>query len=175
MYDICLEGVSNAGKSFWFHPLKKLYRFYGELDTSNGYQFFYQDCVNKPVIFFEEPNLIPEAAQKFKLVAEDEPTFVSMKNKEDELLQRIPVIITTNNPIWKWCPGEEEALRNRMFYYKLEEPAHFLKDWGEPHPGIYQLLWENKTLSDFNEYCTEPEFPEDDIDELKKNKRITNT
>ena len=143
---LCLEGVSNAGKSFWTRPLKRIFRFYGEMDTQAGYRFIYQDCVNKPIIFFEEPNLIPEAAQKFKLIAEGENTYVSIKNKEDELLERTPVILTTKNPLWKWCNAEEHAFKNRMYYFIFNRACPALMDFGEPHPLIYKLLLDNKNL-----------------------------
>ena len=146
---LCLEGVSNAGKSFWTRPLKRIFRFYGEMDTQAGYRFIYQDCVNKPIIFFEEPNLIPEAAQKFKLIAEGKNTYVSIKNKEDELLKRTPVILTTNNPLWKWCNAEEHAFKNRMYYFIFNRACPALMDFGEPHPLIYKLLLDNKNLQEF--------------------------
>jgi hypothetical protein len=44
-------------------------------------------------------------------------TEVAVKFRRPETLTRTPLLITTNNPIWRFCTGDEEALRNRMFIF----------------------------------------------------------
>ena len=123
----CLQGPPNSGKSYVLRSLVQWFQFFGEVRGGANYNFLWQDCLDTALIFIEEPYITPEIVEQCKLVFEGAATKVHVKMRGDAELKPTPVFITCNNVPWRWCGGEEGALRARMHYYNCKE-APFLRD-----------------------------------------------
>lgn len=74
--------------------------------------------MTKPVILISELTIATtEMAEQYKQVFAGETIFVNVKNRNAEILTRKPVILTTNQPIWRHIPQERDAFRNRCFIF----------------------------------------------------------
>nr|QTE03792.1 MAG: nonstructural protein 1 [Emberiza pusilla Chaphamaparvovirus] len=109
-----IQGPSNTGKSSFVAGLKQILP-YGEISNGNTFQF--EGLLGAYFGFWEEPLLSPEMAEKFKQIAEGMTTVIAAKYKKPQALGRVPIMITCNSDLWKWCQGEEEMLRNRSWHY----------------------------------------------------------
>jgi len=109
---IVLYGASNTGKSAFIRGLK------GVMSTGeivNGQVFQFEGLINKKLGVWEEPLISSEAAEKTKQVLEGMPTAIPVKYKKPHQLPRIPIIITTNHPLWRYCSAEELPFKNRCW------------------------------------------------------------
>jgi hypothetical protein len=88
------------------------------LEAISRREFAFQECLSKPVILISELTIATqEQAEVYKQVFAGETIFVNVKNRHAEIMNRKPVILTTNYPVWKNVPSEMEALRNRCFVF----------------------------------------------------------
>lgn len=117
---IVLQGPSNTGKSAFIRGLKGVMSC-GEI--VNGQVFQFEGLVNKKLGVWEEPLISAEAAEKTKQVLEGMPTAIPVKYKKPHQLPRIPIIITTNHNLWRYCNAEELAFRNRCWILSWEHPS----------------------------------------------------
>lgn len=137
-----LEGEPNAYKSFVMRSLLPWYLTYGEVQGTGNYNFAYQGCIDKPLIFMEEPMLEPCSIEQAKLVLEGAPTQVNIKMKGPSILAGTPVIITSNNPLWKWCDSAKEALKARMYHHKVKTYTKEAGLQGKLNPGWWRMRYE---------------------------------
>ena len=118
-------GQSDAGKTFWTDPLI-IPDLCGQVITSAD--FMWQECTGKDLILVPELTLSKyDQVEGFKKISEDLPTMVNVKNKPAVLLQRTPMLVTTNTYPWKFFNDEEEAIKNRMFFHEVKK-----YDWNNP-------------------------------------------
>lgn len=111
-----LCGRSNAGKTYFTNALLPLTHHIGSHITSKDFAF--QECLTKPVILISELTIATqEAAEQYKQVFAGETIFVNVKNRNAEILTRKPVILTTNQHIWRHIPQERDAFKNRCFIF----------------------------------------------------------
>nr|QTE03754.1 MAG: nonstructural protein 1 [Turdus pallidus parvoviridae sp.] len=138
-----LQGATCAGKSWLLRSLSYFYPFYGEVHGMGNYNFAYQGCLDKALIFMEEPMLEPSTVDHAKQVLEGAQTLVNVKCKAPQLLQPTPVLITSNHDLWKWCPGERETLMTRMYLYHCKR-APWLKEIKKSlNPTFWWELYHN--------------------------------
>ena len=143
-----LQGPSNAGKSYILRTLRYISVAYGEIHAGDNNAFQFQNCINTNLIYIDEPRISPEIAEQMKLVLEGCPTKVKVKCKDDEILNRTPVIMTSNSNVWRWCAGEERAFKNRMFLYRLTQPCDWLKKCQKAlNPFMWVALFNEKLLN----------------------------
>nr|QTZ83156.1 MAG: NS1 [Turdus pallidus parvoviridae sp.] len=141
-----LQGATCAGKSWVLRSLTYFYPFYGEVHGMGNYNFAYQGCLDKALIFIEEPMLEPATVDHAKQVLEGAQTLVNVKCKAPQLLQPTPVLITSNHDLWKWCPGEKETLLTRMYLYVCKR-APWLKALTKTlHPGFWWRAYHNWSI-----------------------------
>jgi hypothetical protein len=118
-------GESDAGKTFWTDPLI-IPDICGQVITSAD--FMWQECTGKDLILVPELTLSKyDQVEGFKKVAEGMPTLVNVKNKAAVLLQRTPMLVTTNSYPWKFFNDEEASIKNRMFFYEVRK-----YNWNSP-------------------------------------------
>lgn len=112
-----LIGPADTGKSVFFSSLHEIFRFANRL-TSDGL-FTFANAPNADVIYHEEPFITNETVEVAKLVYEGNPnTTVAVKNRGAQRLnKKIPVLITANSPIYKYCSGQKIPLDARMYVY----------------------------------------------------------
>ena len=122
-----LQGVSNAGKTYWMSPLFHQSHLKRQTIVSTDFKFMH--CINKEVIEIPELTLTKmDEMEELKKVFEGLPTQVNVKNKPSALLERIPVILTTNSVPWKFYSEEKAPLQNHMFGYALYQPSNVLEN-----------------------------------------------
>ena len=137
-----LQGQSNAGKTYITNSLIPNKDKIGSHISSKEFPFM--ECVNKNLILINELTIKDQAeAELYKNILGGEATFVNIKNKPGELLYRKPVIITSNELLWRYITNERLAFLNRMFpYLHLKESTQIKKytPHGIPTPRYWQLL-----------------------------------
>ena len=115
-----LHGMPNAGKSYIARSLCLLGRYFCEI--SNSASFTWQMLEFQRLAIVEEPCFTPENVEFFKKLAEGHRTQVQVKGAQDVFIDRTPMIVTTNNHLWQYASGEEDALRARMYVYENLKP-----------------------------------------------------
>lgn len=144
-----LEGPPNAGKSYILRTLRHISHAFGEIHAGDTNAFQFSNCINVNLIYIDEPRISPEIAEQMKLVLEGCPTKVKVKNREDEMLRKTPVIMTSNSPVWKWCTNEKKAFQARMIYYNLKKPCEWLKQCTKNlNPNIWTELFKEKIVEE---------------------------
>uniref|UniRef100_A0AAU7E1K9 NS1 protein n=1 Tax=Miniopterus bat parvovirus TaxID=3141923 RepID=A0AAU7E1K9_9VIRU len=106
-------GPPDTGKSVFASSLHNCFRYANRL--ANDGLFTFANAINADCIYHEEPFITQETMQTAKLIYEGNPsTPISIKNLSAKRLnKKIPVIISTNHPITKYCSSEEGAINAR--------------------------------------------------------------
>ena len=78
----------------------------------------WQSITGCRIILIEEPNFTPSAIEKLELIGEGHKTQVSVKGSADAWVDRIPVYITCNEKVTKYCTSAEDAIATRFFIYE---------------------------------------------------------
>nr|QTZ83199.1 MAG: nonstructural protein [Tarsiger cyanurus parvoviridae sp.] len=169
---LMLEGGANGFKSFVVRSLIPFFMTWGEVHGSGNYQFMFQGCLDKALIICEEPMFEPATAEQAKQVLEGAPTQIQVKMKPPAILQPTPVLITSNNPLWKWCESARDAFKARMFHYKIKpwplkknqklliNPAFWKQSYNEWYEGkMVEKTDEAIALVAASEECSTPITP----------------
>lgn len=134
---ILILGPPNSGKSYFTRALKCSLLTYGQVATmTRHHQFPLNNCINKRVLHWDEPNFEPIMAETLKLIFSGDEVSTNIKYQDYSTLFRTPIICTANcDPFPK-----DEAFFTRIQQYNWQT-APFLKDWKKQlHPmGIYKL------------------------------------
>lgn len=87
----------SAGKNFFFDGIRDYYLNCGQMNNPNKYnQFAYQDCHNRRVIFWNEPNYEPRELENLKMLFAGDNLSANVKCKPQANVKRTPVIVTAN-------------------------------------------------------------------------------
>lgn len=140
---IVLQGPSNCGKTVCFSkPLSELIGSVGHVPTLNlTSRFAFAECENKRLITIDECSVPKNYVESIKLLFGGEPMSTEVKCNKSIIIQRTPVIATTNRTPWLLCPEDEQPLRNRMWYVQVntwEELAAY-DNW-YCNPSAYATL-----------------------------------
>ena len=139
---IHLQGASNAGKTYWLHSMIPEKSVIGEMITSQDFAF--QECTNKRLILINELTLsTPEHAELHKQILEGQPVMVNVKNKPASLMERKPVLCSSNQPIWTHLSNERTTFMNRCYPHLGLRPSLVLKEAsGRANPKFIQGAFE---------------------------------
>jgi hypothetical protein len=99
---LVLKGPVNTFKSTMIRTILDGTSHVPMTRTQNSNQFYLQSCLSVDYIIWEEPTIVPANVNEWKLLLEGAPVQVSVKNSQDEMLQRTPFFITTNNALGYW-------------------------------------------------------------------------
>lgn len=115
---LALIGPADTGKSVFLSTLHNNFRFANRLTTDGIFTF--ANTINADVVYHEEPFITPETCEVAKLVYEGNPhVTVAVKNRSAiRLNKKIPVLITSNDNIYKYCSGQKLAFDARMLIFK---------------------------------------------------------
>ena len=151
-----LQGASNAGKTFLLTGIFPFKDLIGSHITSKEFPF--QECIQRPVILINELTLTTQQeTELYKNILGGEPTMINIKNKKAELLERKPVFITSNNPIWQFVSNESQPLRNRMYIHlhlRQSNVAHRYSKKGIPNFRFFQSVF--KTIQEILDFFNIP-------------------
>lgn len=133
----------SAGKNFFFDGVKDYYLNSGQMNNPNKYnQFAYQDCHNRRIIIWNEPNYEPREMENLKMLFAGDNLSANVKCKPQANVKRTPVIVLTNS-LPNFC--QQTAFQDRVITYHWNQ-ALFLKDYNKkPRPDacvdvLYSLL-----------------------------------
>nr|QTZ83163.1 MAG: nonstructural protein [Turdus naumanni Ichthamaparvovirus] len=112
-----LQGPPNTGKSSFIRPLLELLRW-GQILQAD--RFMFQNCLRKEIILWEEPLISKDFADKCKLLFEGSTQMVEVKNHAPQRLERTPIFITTNKPIWMYANSDRVAFEARTYTYHFK-------------------------------------------------------
>ncbi|KER18551.1 hypothetical protein T265_15985, partial [Opisthorchis viverrini] len=94
-----IEGPTTTGKTLFVKLVAENY-VYGTVQRSGDHsQFFLMNLLNKTLALMEEPRITQLTVNDFKELLGGNPFDIHVKHQKDERLERLPVLITTNNPL----------------------------------------------------------------------------
>ena len=132
----------------------------------------WEGCIDKALIFCEEPMFETATVEHAKQVLEGAPTQANVKNKCPHTLQPTPVIITTNNDLWKWCPKAKTALLARLVLTSTVKSYQPLKAVKKGlNPDLWPLLATTFYQTEDNSIDM-PTYDDDQKEEATDNKLI---
>lgn len=130
----------SAGKNFFFDAVKDYYLNVGQMQNPNKYNTFaYQDCHNRRLLIWNEPNYEPRETENLKMLFAGDNLSANVKCKPQANVKRTPVICMSNNvPRF----ANHEAFEDRIITYYWKS-APFLKEClKKPRPdSVMNLLY----------------------------------
>lgn len=133
-----IKGPSNGGKTLFAKICASLCLVKGQIANFNKYcQFPLQDCVDKRILIWDEPNCEPAAFDTCKMLFVGDPTMANIKYQSHVQIDKTPIIITTNADVFP----NNEVFNNRMYKYTWQT-ALILKNFKKHiHPLAFYELW----------------------------------
>lgn len=129
-------GDPNSGKSFFFDMVCAFHLNVGHVKNFNkNTSFPLNDCVNKRILLWNEPNIETAAFDTVKMLLGGDPLPADVKFESNNVISRTPVILTSNS-----CPfNKDNAVWTSRIYF---EPTWRSQPWlqdvhGYPHPRTY--------------------------------------
>lgn len=115
----------SAGKNFLCDGIRDYFLNTGQMNNPNKYnQFAYQDCPNRRLIIWNEPNYEARETENLKMLFGGDNLSANVKCKPQSNVKRTPVIVTSNNyPHFV----KQSAFADRVILYNWK-PAGQLKD-----------------------------------------------
>ena len=140
-----MQGQSNAGKTFFLKGVVPVDSKPGYHTTSKEFPFGY--AVNAPLLIINELTIeSPAKAELYKNVIGGEPTQINIKNRPSQLMNRKPVLITSNDVIWRYVSDQKQTLMNRMKCYlhlRKSKVTQEYSKYGRPNPTYFQAIFKN--------------------------------
>lgn len=133
-----IHGRPNSGKSWFFDMIQAFYLNVGHIkNLVRGNNFPFNDCINRRILIWNEPNIMPSGFDTVKMIAGGDPCPVAVKYQGDSTISRTPLIFTSNNKIF----NISDVWTSRIFF-ETWHPAGFLKDCNKrPHPLVFPILY----------------------------------
>lgn len=135
-----LVSPPSAGKNFMFDGIRDYYLNAGQMNNPNKYnQFAYQDCHNRRIIIWNEPNYEPRETENLKMLFAGDNLSANVKCKPQANVKRTPIIVLSNHrPHF----ANHHAFSDRVMQYNWSS-APFLKEYDKkPRPdAIMNLLY----------------------------------
>uniref|UniRef100_A0AAU7E0L7 NS1 protein n=1 Tax=Coleura bat parvovirus TaxID=3141917 RepID=A0AAU7E0L7_9VIRU len=123
----CLLVISppSAGKNFFFDAVRDYFLNVGQMQNPNRYNTFaYQDCHNRRLITWNEPNYEQKETENLKMLFAGDNLSANVKCKPQANVKRTPIICMSNTePRF----ANHEAFKDRVIIYHWKA-APFLKE-----------------------------------------------
>lgn len=112
-------GIPDSGKTYLLRSFIDAYfkDVWGSVDTSSNFMF--GNCTNKRVILFEEPFVSDKHYDMFKNILGGAVTPVDVKYQTAVHMQRTPIFLTSNKPLWINSIHDEAATMARVFRFNF--------------------------------------------------------
>lgn len=121
----------STGKTWFFDMICDFFLNVGHLKNMNRYsQFPFQDCTNRRIILWNEPNCHAEFLDTLKTIYGGDRCPAAIKCKDDAVIYRTPLIVTSNNVLFP----NNDALNARRRRYEMKTWER-LKEVGEKKPS----------------------------------------
>lgn len=133
-----VHGEANAGKNFFFDAVMHFCVNFGIITNWNRFnQFPLQDCPNRRVLFWNEPNFEDGVEETLKLLFGGDQCGARIKYEGDAVIARTPIIVLSNVD----CFPRNEAFRSRMIKYKWRACSYLRDLRKKPHPLAVPYLF----------------------------------
>jgi hypothetical protein len=134
----------SAGKTWFIDFVSGFFLSRGNQKNFNKFSSFpFEDCHNKRIIVWNEPNATPESIDTIKMLFGGDDLAAAKKYQGDVNITRTPVFVTTNAEFYP----RNEALNHRRLKYKWKA-APFLKDiTKKPNPLYFPDLLRKYNVS----------------------------
>lgn len=127
----------NCGKTWFFDMICDFYLNVGHVKNFNKYsQFPLQDCRERRVILWNEPNCHAEALDTLKTLFGGDRCAANIKCKDDDVINRTALIVTGNSRIFP----DNVAMNERRFCYNFDYWEE-LKEIGKLK--LHPLCWKH--------------------------------
>ncbi|GBM79722.1 Non-capsid protein NS-1 [Araneus ventricosus] len=122
----------SSGKNYLFDAVRDYYLNSGQMNNPNKYnQFAYQDCHNRRIIIWNEPNFEQREIENLKMLMAGDNLSANVKCKPQANVKRTPVIVLSNSEP-SFC--RNGAFNDRIFRYYWNS-APFLREYNKkPRP-----------------------------------------
>ena len=129
---IYISSPPNSGKTWFVDMLTAFYLNVGQVNNFNrNSQFPLNDCVNRRVLVWNEPNIEPSAMETVKMLLGGDPCPANVKYQSGHIITKTPVIITANH---RHLDPNDPVWSSRCKFWQWR-PAPFLQPIdGYPHP-----------------------------------------
>lgn len=135
---IQIKGPSNAGKTIFSKICSSLCLVKGQLANFNKYcQFPLQDCVDKRILIWDEPNCEPSAFDTCKMLFAGDPCMANIKYQSHVQIDKTPIIITTNADIFP----NTDIFNNRMYKFSWHTASLLQNYTKHIYPLALYELW----------------------------------
>lgn len=135
-----VNGPANCGKSWFFDMVVSFYVNVGHVaNFVRGNNFPLNDCVNRRILYWNEPSIMPSGYETLKMLSGGDPCAASVKYQSGTTIHRTPLIMTANNanifpsgPVWD----------TRVFRETWKSAPMLKKVIGYPSPRCFPDLIE---------------------------------
>lgn len=146
-------GPPNAGKTLVAESIARCAVFYCNIQSfAKGKGFLFQDAVGKRCCMINEPRITDEHAEVLKNILEGCPTHVDVKYKSGQMLNRTPVVITSNLDLGVYLltgkETQQRAFDKRCVKYHFKTMEALRECKYALHPGLWYLA--AKRLTELN-------------------------
>lgn len=116
-----IEGPTTTGKTLILKLIAAQYHYGTVQRSGDTSQFAFQNLIDKSVALMEEPRISPITVNDFKELLGGSPFDIHVKHSRDHRLDRLPVLISTNNPITMYLNHEDaQAIEERIVKYNFK-------------------------------------------------------
>lgn len=137
-----LIGVPNSGKSLISNSLalSGIFPFHTGEYSKNSSDFQFEDMVLCRTAHFDEPQIEPGKIEKFKVILEGGRFDTSVKFEAKGHVSGVPIIVTTNDEMWRYAPGSASAFEARIYRYDFKNEIQSFVIPGAFHPKMWFRL-----------------------------------
>lgn len=141
-------GPANCGKSWFFDMVVAFYINVGHVaNFVRGQNFPLNDCINRRILYWNEPSIMPSGYESLKMLAGGDPCPASVKYQGGVTIPRTPLIMTSNHDVFP----NSEVWTTRV-YKEFWKPCPLLKEApGYPSPWAFVELVENYVRMDLTD------------------------
>ena len=133
-----IVGKPNSGKTWFIDMVAAFHLNIGNVkNVVRGQNFPFNDCINRRMLIWNEPSIMPSGFDSVKMLAGGDPCPTSIKYQGDGTITRTPLIFTSNKNIF----STYDSVWTSRMYFESWEPCSLLKDInGYPHPMTFKYL-----------------------------------
>ena len=133
-----IVGKPNSGKTWFIDMVAAFHLNIGNVkNVVRGQNFPFNDCINRRMLIWNEPSIMPSGFDSVKMLAGGDPCPTSIKYQGDGTITRTPLVFTSNKNIF----SINDSVWTSRMYFESWEPCSLLKDInGYPHPMTFKYL-----------------------------------
>ena len=135
-------GAVSAGKTLIATSLErsKIYSFNTGEYNARSSDFHWEDMALACIAVINEPQIEAGKVDKFKIILEGGAFDTNVKFKSKSRVEGVPVIVTTNQEIYRYALEAEPAFRERWYRHTFKQTLPHIDISGGLHPKMWLEL-----------------------------------